>query len=203
MIKVAIADDHPVLLEGLKQVITSSGIAEVLFMTANGKECLQILQMKLPDVLLLDTNLPDYNGIDLCKEICRQWPSIRILAMTIFNEYYIIRKMLDNGAFGYLLKNAMPEEIMQGIETVFHGTHFLSHDVDLLHSNQTNHKNILTRRETDMLRLIVEGYTNVEIAGKLCLGVETVNSYRKNLLCKLQARNTAVLVKIAIENKLI
>ena len=203
MIKVAIADDHPVLVEGLKQLITSSGIAEVLFITANGKECLKMLTLKLPDVLLIDINLPDCSGIDLCNEICRHWPSVRVMAITSFNEYTIIRKMLDNGAYGYLLKNLMPEEIMHGIETVFHGKHFLCHEADPFIKKQSEHQISLTRRETDLLRLIVEGYTNIEIADKLCLGVETVNSYRKNLLFKLNARNTAVMVKIAIENNLI
>ena len=111
--------------------------------------------------------------------------------------------MLDNGAKGYLLKNSKPEEIIEGIETVNVGEQFLCHEIDLLMRKQTERLIFLTPRETDLLRLIVKGYTNHEIATELFLGIETINSYRKNLLFKLGARNTAVLVKMAIEQMLI
>ncbi|MDZ7604316.1 MAG: response regulator transcription factor [Cyclobacteriaceae bacterium] len=203
MIKVALVDDHPLLIEGLKNLIEASGVATVIKTAGNGQDCMRMLRFEQPDVLLLDINLPDSSGIDLCKEIHERWPAVNIIALTSFGEYTIIRKMLDNGARGYLLKNAMPEEIIEGIETVMQGKIFLCHEVDLFLKRQVNHQVFLTPRETDLLRLIVEGFTNQEIAEKLFLGVETINSYRKNLLFKLNARNTAVLVKIAIEQKLI
>ena len=203
MIKVAIVDDHPLLIEGLKNLFASSGVAQMTASAANGKECLRMLGFGLPDVLLLDINLPDISGIDLCKEILSRWPSLNILALTSFSEYTSVRKMIENGAKGYLLKNAMPEEIIQGIERVALGETFLCHEIDLFMKKQTDRHIFLTPRETDLLRLIVKGYTNTEIAEQLFLGIETINSYRKNLLFKLNARNTAVLVKIAIEEKLI
>ena len=203
MIKVALVDDHPLLIDGLKNLIDASGVATVTKTAANGQDCMRMLRFEQPDVLLLDINLPDSSGIDLCKEIHQLWPAINIMALTSFGEYTIIRKMLDNGASGYLLKNAMPEEIIEGIESVARGQVFLCHEVDLFLKRKSNQQVFLTPRETDLLRLIVEGFTNQEIAAKLFLGVETVNSYRKNLLFKLNARNTAVLVKIAIEQKLI
>lgn len=203
MIKVGLVDDHPLFLEGLNKLITGSGIAEVIFAAKDGKECLNKLAFAQPEVLLLDINLPDYSGIDLCKEIQLRWPLVNILALTSFGEYTIVRKMLDNGARGYLLKNAMPEEILQGIETVVQGETFLCHEIDLFMKRDSHRQVFLTPRETDLLRLIVKGYTNHEIAQELFLGVETINSYRKNLLFKLNAKNTAVLVKMAIEEKLI
>ncbi len=203
MINVALVDDHPLLIEGLKKLIEASGVATVMKTAANGQACMRMLRFEQPDVLLLDINLPDSSGIDLCKEIHEHWPAINIIALTSFGEYTIIRKMLDNGARGYLLKNAMPEEIIEGIETVMQGKIFLCHEVDLFLKRNGNHQVFLTPRETDLLRLIVQGFTNQEIAEKLFLGVETINSYRKNLLFKLNARNTAVLVKIAMEQKLI
>lgn len=203
MIKVAIVDDQPLLIEGLKNLIAASGIALVTESAANGIECIRMLEVGLPDVLMLDMNLPDINGIDLCKEIHNRWPSLQILALTSFSEYTSIRKMIDNGAKGYVLKSAMPEEIIQGIESVARGETFLYNEIDLFMKNKTERHIFLTPRETDLLRLIVKGYTNTEIAEQLFLGTETINSYRKNLLFKLNAPNTAALVKIAIEEKLI
>jgi len=127
MIKVGLVDDHPLFLEGLKKLITESGILEVPFSAKDGKECLHSLAFEQPDVLLLDINLPDYSGIDLCKEIHQRWPKINIIALTSFGEYTIVRKMLENGAKGYLLKNAMPEEIVEGIKVVAGGDIFLCH----------------------------------------------------------------------------
>ena len=111
--------------------------------------------------------------------------------------------MLENGASGYILKNCMPEEVVEGIETVLNGETFLCHEVDLLMRKKTDLQIFLTPREAELLKLICDGYTNPEIAEKLFLGIETINSYRKNLLFKLNARNTAVLVKMALEQKLI
>ncbi len=203
MIKVGLVDDHPLFLEGLKKMITESGILEVPFSAKDGKECLYSLAFEQPEVLLLDINLPDYSGIDLCKEIHQRYPEINIIALTSFGEYTIVRKMLENGAKGYLLKNAMPEEIIEGIKVVAGGDIFLCHEIDLFMKRDSYRHVFLTPRETELLRLIVKGYTNHEIASELFLGVETINSYRKNLLFKLNARNTAVLVKMAIEEKLI
>ena len=203
MIKVGLVDDHPLFLEGLKKLITETGILEVPFSAKDGKDCLNSLAFEQPDVLLLDINLPDYSGIDLCKEIHQRYPKINIIALTSFGEYTIVRKMLENGAKGYLLKNAMPEEIIEGIKVVAGGDIFLCHEIDLFMKRDSHRQIFLTPRETELLRLIVKGYTNPEIASKLFLGVETINSYRKNLLFKLNARNTAVLVKMAIEEKLI
>jgi len=203
MIKVAIVDDHPLLIEGLKKLIEGSGEAVITGTAVNGRECMRMLAAENPDVLLLDINLPDISGIDLCANINSKWPRVNIVALTSYSEYTSVRKMLDNGAKGYLLKNAMPEEIIEGIRSVSRGEIFLCHEIDLFLKRQSDRHIFLTPRETDLLRLIVDGNTNQEIAGKLFLGVETVNSYRKNLLFKLNARNTAVLVKIALEEKLI
>jgi len=202
MTRVAIVDDHPLLIEGLKKLIESSGAGIVTGSAGNGKECMRMLGAEMPDVLLLDINLPDISGIDLCKNIHDQWPLLNILALTSYSEYTCVRKMIDNGAKGYLLKNAMPEEIIKGIEAVARGEEFLCHEIDLFLKRESDRQIFLTPRETSLLRLIAEGFTNQEIAEKLFLGVETINSYRKNLLFKLNARNTAVLVKLAIEQKL-
>src|SRR5690606_23503376 len=120
-----------------------------------------------PDILLLDVGLPDISGLDFCKEIKEQFPEVKVLALTTHNEYAIVRQMLDNGASGYLIKNAMSEEVLEGIETVAKGETFLCHEIDLL-MKRSPEKNIwLSDRERELLRLISEGWTNGEIADKI------------------------------------
>jgi DNA-binding NarL/FixJ family response regulator len=203
MYRILIIDDHPLLAMGLKSMLMDCGICIETDIAASGKECKSKLISSEYDVLLLDINLPDISGIDLCEFIHAEYPQVKIIALTSFNEFTSVNRMLKNGASGYILKNAMPEEIIKGVETVMDGEIFLCHEVDILMKKETEKHIFLTRRETDMLRLITEGYTNQEISEKLFLGSETVKSYRKNLLFKLNAKNTACLVKIALENKLV
>ena len=203
MIIVHIVDDHKILVEGLQKLIDESGFAKTTAVSYSGKECLTNLRREQPDVLLLDINLPDASGIDLCKEIKTLYPAVKIVALTSYSEYTIVRRMMENGASGYVIKNAMPEEILMSIETVANGEKFLCEQIDMLMKRSTKQHIWLTPREKELLKHIVDGYTNAEIAEKLFLGMETVNSYRKNLLFKLGARNTAVLVKMAYEEKLI
>ncbi len=203
MIKVVILDDHKILTEGLCGLITESGIATVVGVANSAEECRRSLAFWKPDVLLLDVGLPDINGLDYCKEVKESFPEIKILALTTHKEYAIVRQMLDNGASGYLIKNAMPDEVVAGIETVAAGEIFLCHEIDIL-MKRPSKKNIwLTERERELLKLISEGLTNNEIADRIYLSHETIKGYRKNLLLKLGAKNTAVLVKMAIEQKLI
>src|SRR5690606_17589430 len=138
-----------------------------------------------------------------CKELKVQRPELKILALTTHNEYSIVRQMLDNGASGYLIKNAMASEVLTGIKAVAAGEVFLSHEVDLLMKKSFEKGIWLTERERELLKLVTEGYTNIEIADKIFLSPETIKGYRKNLLLKLGAKNTAVLVRMAFEQKLI
>jgi DNA-binding NarL/FixJ family response regulator len=203
MIKVNIVDDHKILVEGLRKLINESGKAIVTAVSHDAEGCRRLLKSQSPDVLLLDINLPDGNGIDLCIELKTLYPELKILALTSYGEYTVVRRMIENGALGYVLKNSMSEEMIAGIETVAAGELFLCHEVDLLMKKAQNSDIWLTQRERELLRLIVEGYTNPEIAEKIFLSPETIKGYRKNLLFKLGARNTASLVKLAIEKKLI
>lgn len=203
MIRVMVVDDHAILVDGLSRLVNESGFATVSGTAYTGKGCLEQLRQELPDVVFLDINLPDVSGLDLCKTIKEQYPAIKIVALTSYSEYAMVRQMLENGASGYVIKNAMPDEILMSIKAVLAGETFLCEQVDVFMKRKADTAIWLTNREKQLLGLIVEGYTNCEIASKMFLGVETINSYRKNLLCKLGARNTAVMVKLAIENRLI
>lgn len=203
MTRILIVDDHPVLAEGLKLLMTKAKISDSIDMAEDIKKALKLLAKNRYVLVLLDIGLPDGSGIDLCKTIHERYPDIKILVISSFSEFTYARKMLDNGAMGYILKNSMPDEILEGITDVLNNKKYICHEIDTILKKERNKHIFLTPRETELLRLIAEGHTNIEIAEKLFLGQETINSYRKNLLFKLNARNTAVMVKMAIEQKLI
>jgi DNA-binding NarL/FixJ family response regulator len=152
----------------------------------------------------MDVNLPDKSGIDLCKEVKEKYPSVFIVGLSTFNQQSFIQKMIDNGASGYVLKNATQQELMEAIETVVKGKTFLSGEAaQSLRSNNPADKPVLTRREKEVLELIAQGLTNNEIAQKIFVSTNTVDTHRKNLLTKLEAKNTASLIRIAVQLKFI
>lgn len=202
-ITLIIVEDHPVVVEGLQIMFNSSGRYNVEGVAGTGKECLQLLEWFKPDVLLLDINLPDISGIDLCKLIRNKYPNQKILALTTYNERVFIQQMLDNGALGYVLKNASSEEIMEGVDEVNKGNKFLCAESENLLKKTHENELMITRRESSVLKLLAEGFTNLEIAEKLFISPLTADSHRKNLIIKLQARNTASLIKIASDKGLI
>lgn len=202
-IKVGIVDDHKILAEGLHSLIDESGFATVVGVAHSAKGCRDQIVFWHPDVILLDVSLPDMSGIEFCKELIGSYPDLKVLALTSHNEYAVVRQMLSNGASGYLVKNAMSAEVLAGIKAVYEGHEFLSHEIDVLLNKQSVRTIWLTDRERELLKLVAEGYTNIEIADKIFLSPETIKGYRKNLLLKLGAKNTAVLVRMALEQKLI
>jgi DNA-binding NarL/FixJ family response regulator len=207
MKRIFVIDDHPMVLEGLKILLGNIEGLVVSGTAENAYQALELLKMSLPDVILCDINLPDTNGIDLTKQIKDLYPSVKILGLSTFNERSYITRMMQNGASGYLLKNAAKEEILEAIDAVMAGKKYLSFEVtDMLLQNPAEAAApiaILTRREKEVLGLIAEGLTNPEIAEKLFVSPLTVDSHRKNLLHKLQAKNTAALVAVAVKNGLI
>ena len=203
LITVAIVDDHQIVIDGLEKIIAESGIACLMDKAYNIAGCWKMMNAQQPEVLMLDIGLPDGSGMDLCPQIKARYPAVNILMLTSYAEYAVISHVLNNGASGYILKNAMPEEIIEGIFTVASGKRFLSEDVDVLLKKGEKNKIELTRRERELLQLISEGYTSTEIADKMCLGYETIRSYRKNLHLKLGAHNTAELTRIAIDRRIV
>jgi DNA-binding NarL/FixJ family response regulator len=151
----------------------------------------------------MDINMPDKSGIDLCKEVKEKYPSVFIIGLSTFNQQSFIQKMMDNGASGYVLKNASGEETLEALNTVTKGKTYLSFEAGQTMKNRTENSIILTRREKEVLELIAEGMTNGEIAAKLFISVTTVDTHRKNLLAKFEARNVAAMVKIASQQQFI
>ena len=202
-LKVAIVDDHKMVVESLSKIINESDVARVIGKYYDLKSCREGLVYELPDILLLDIGLPDGDGVDFCAEILKIHPGLKIIMLTSYKEFNIAKRALHNGALGYVLKNAYSEEIIVGIKTVSKGEKFLCEEIDLLLKDKRDTDVVwLTGREKEILRYISDGYTAIEIAGFIYRDVETVKSYRRNLFIKLNVKNMAELVKKGYEMKL-
>jgi len=170
---------------------------------STGKDLEESLREEEFDVLLLDINLPDSNGIDLCKSVSRKYPDIKIIGLSNYSETGFIKNMMRNGAKGYLLKNTGKEELVNAIEEVQRGNTYISRDLNqkILNESFGHHSDSfipkLTRREKEILQCISHEMTNQEMADSLFISIKTVESHRNNLLQKLGVRNTAGLVKEA------
>lgn len=204
MIKLQIVDDHRMVVESLSKLIDESGIAKVTAVYYDLNSCRQGLKNELPEVLLLDIGLPDGDGVEFCKEVKKAYLDIKIIMLTTYKEFSIAKRSLHNGALGYILKNAEIEEMLLGLEYVSRGELFLCDEIDLLLKKRKDEEVIwLSNREKEILNYIGEGYTTKEIASLICRNIETVRTYRKNLLIKLNAKNTAEVVRKACEKRLI
>lgn len=206
-VNVFIIDDHPMVVEGLHSLLSRLENIEVIGSVSNAFDAIPFIQKNMPDVVLLDINLPEISGIDLCKKIHQNFPSIRILGMSTFSERSYISRMIENGASGYLIKSASAEEIAEAINTIQKGKIYLSvameHLARPLSVLPSDSLPALTKREKEVLQLISEGLTNNQVAEKLFISPLTVDSHRKNLLTKLNVNNTATLIKLAVQHGLV
>jgi DNA-binding NarL/FixJ family response regulator len=205
VIRVFIVDDHPLVQEGMRSVLRDEKGIELCGYAMNAASCLGYFVANTADVILMDIDLPDMSGIDLCKEIKTKYPGVMVLGLSTFNQGSYVTKMMENGASGYVLKNADRKELMEAIHEVNKGHRYLSFEAGQAMRKESANAQIplLTRREKEILLLIAEGFTNPEIAEKLFVSPSTVDSHRKNLLAKLNVKNTAALIRFAMEHSLI
>ena len=204
-IKLFIVDDHYMVIEGIRTLLQNENDIIWVGHATNAASCMAFLQQQLPDVILMDINLPDKSGIELCKELKSMYPSVKVLGLSTFNQQSFIEKMMSNGASGYVLKNASGQELMEGITTIVQGKEYLSFDaaIALRHIDKNSSVPVITRREKEVLELIANGFTNNEIAKQLFLSCTTVDTHRKNLLAKFEAKNIASLIKHAMQLQMI
>lgn len=201
--KVFIVDDHYMVVEGIRSLLQNEQGIEWMGHAMNASSCMAYLQNQLPDVILMDINLPNESGIELCKAVKEKYPSVFVIGLSTFNQQSFIEKMIDNGASGYVLKNATQQELTDAIKTVVKGKQYLSLEAaQALRKNDSN-TIVLTRREKEVLELIADGLTNNEIAKRLFVSNTTIESHRKNLLAKFAVNNTASLIRLAAKNGLI
>jgi DNA-binding NarL/FixJ family response regulator len=209
-IKVGITDDHLLVINGLKAMLEKFDHIKIIFSENNGEALLRRLEQDKPDILFLDIQMPGTNGIDLCKTILKDRPDIKIIALTNFEESHYIKQMMRNGAQGYLLKNTDQNTLIEAIETVYKGQQYIDKHMQnaLLNEMISGKKRslsevFLTKRELEILELIAKENTNQEIADKLFISLRTVQTHRLNITQKLDAKNTAALVKEAYKRGLI
>jgi DNA-binding NarL/FixJ family response regulator len=206
MIQVCIVDDHQLILEGLQSLLEGEEEVSVGGLLKNAEDLLSHISKSLPDVILMDINLPRMNGLELCKLVIHEYPSVKVIGLSTSDQISVIKNMLASGASGYLLKDASKKEIIDAVKTVYRGKEYVNHsiaEVLKITGKAAEGLPVLTRREREILELISDGMTNAEIAEKLFVTVTTVDSHRKNMLMKFEVKNTAALVKLAITNHLI
>lgn len=207
MIKIAITDDHPLLLEGLKNIINAHEDFEVVGMYSSATELYKSIAVDMPMVLLLDINLPDANGIDLVKGLKENNNDLKIIAFSVHNEFAVINSILKEGADAYLQKNANGDEILTAISDVIVGKRYICEKTRIIlnQKSEIGLKQVpkLTRREKEVLSFVAKGMTTNEIADVLFISSHTVESHRKNLMEKFQTKSVTAAVKSALEYGLI
>ncbi len=210
MIKIAIADDHQMFIDGIKSLLKGNKNMLVSVEANNGEQLLSLLKEHQTEVILMDVNMPVMDGIETTKQVKKLFPEIKVIMLTMFGTRDYIEKLLRAGANGYILKNTGKEELTIAIEKVMQGESYFSKEVTerIMEGLQgkkaeTNPMMVeLTEREKDVLRLIAQELTSHEIAEKLFISFHTVETHRKNLISKLQVKNIAGLVKYAVQNGL-
>ena len=207
MIKIAITDDHPLLLEGLKNILSKQTNLEIVDCYSSAKELENALKTTELDILLLDINLSDTNSIELLKPFKNKYHDMHIIMLSVHNEYAVINSCLSEGASGYIQKNASVDEIVEGINSIFDGKIFLcSQTKSVINKKEKDGLNVipkLTRREKEVLSEAALGLTTQQIADKLFISTHTVDSHRKNLIEKFKTSNLSSAITLALEYGLI
>jgi DNA-binding NarL/FixJ family response regulator len=210
-IKLIIVDDHEIFRNGLKMVLNRLKYIDIVGEAENGSEFLQMLDAdNLPDIVLMDIEMPQMNGIDATRLALEKYPDLRIIALTMFNEDEYIQNMIDLGVKGFLIKNINKETLDRAIQTVNNGGSFYSEELFSFFTRQLSKETPkksdvpeLTRREKETLQLICEGLSNSEIAEALYISERTVIGHKSNLLAKSGCKNTLSLVSFAIKNRMV
>ncbi len=210
---ILIADDHRVFREGLRSLFENEEIAPVLGEAENGKECLELVKELNPDIILMDIDMPEMNGIEASKRILEINPKAKIIILSMHGDYDYYEQMVFIGVKGFIQKSSGIDEVISAVSTVAKGESYFSSEilrniiVNINESKSTLEKSQntfgITKREMDVLNLICKGYTNEEIGEKTFISPATVKGHRSRLLSKTGTKNTASLIMFAVKNKLI
>ena len=213
-IKVILADDHGIVRNGIKSTLNDAKNIKVIGEASNGLEAIDAVKKLQPDVVVMDITMPEMNGIDAVAQIHKKYPSVNCMMLSMHDKEEYIFKAIEAGALGYLLKDTDRDEFIKAIETVARGEKYFPTAISNVLVTGYMHKiksgdsgeesdSALTRREKSILKLIVNGSNNREIAEELDLSVRTVETHRFNIMKKLNVKNAIELVKVAIEEKII
>lgn len=205
-VRIIIADDHPLVRNGLKSVLHTLPGFQVVAEAENGLQLLQLVELHKPTVALIDISMPQLNGLEALQKLSAQYPDLKLIVLTMHEEPEYILKSLSSGAHAYLLKNVEPEELQKAIITVVSGRKYYNAAVAAIVmdnlSKPEQEEESLTARELEVLTFICRGMSNHQIASELFISIRTVEKHRVNVLRKMQAVNTADLVRKAIEKGL-
>ncbi len=209
-IRILLADDHEVMRSALRSLLDSREDLIVVAEAGNGREVMGLIEASAPDVVVMDINMPELNGIEATRQLSANYPDIKVLGLSIHVKGRMVSEMLTAGACGYVPKNCAASELLEAIHTVMTGKMYVSPEVlgDFLESRNRdtpsgNAFTTLTEREREVLQLLAEGYLTKEVAAKLNLGLPTVHTHRQHLMQKLHARSIADLVHYAIREGII
>lgn len=212
-IKILIADDHPLIAKGIKDTLETNTNISVVGILPNGKEAIEYIEKSQIDILLLDIDMPVMNGIDCATTLLQKKTDIKIIMLSMHQDAYTIKKVMDLGVNGYLLKTISCEELLFAIKKVYDGESYFNADVTKALLNTTTTKlnrlptdsplvNDLTKREKEIIKLVCKGLSNTEIGEKLFISHKTVDTHRTNIMRKLGVHNAISLVRFALRNHL-
>lgn len=202
MIRLVIAEDHNSLIDGLKYFLKEEKDIQFVGYANNGKELCELVKKKRPDVVVTDIRMPLMDGITATKSISKTDPGIKVIAFTMFDQDEAVHQMLEAGAKGYILKNSSLSELLKAIRAVYKGGNYYDPGIALPDAhNTTKSKNILSRRQIEILKLVALGKTNQEIADQLFIGKTTVETHRKNMIRILNLKGAGELLRYALESK--
>ena len=212
--KLILVDDHSIFRDALKFVLAQSEEVDVIAEASNGNELLDLLETKLPDLILMDIAMPGLNGVDATREALSRYPDLKIIALSMYGDELYYYKMLEAGAQGFVLKESGSDELLKAIKTVMSGESYFSNHIlcniirDFSHQNipheESEKKEIkLSKRENEVLELICAGYSNIEIAAKLGISKRTIEGHRSSLISKTGAKNSIHLVLFAMKHNIL
>ncbi len=214
-IKVTLVDDHQLVRDGIRALLSGLDDIEVITEASDAKSILEKLKLIKPDVMIVDISLSEMSGIELTKIITTEYPTIKVIVLSMYTNQEFIFNAIKAGAKGYLPKNITREELLDAIREVYKGNEYFSKDVSniILKSYLKQVKDPerfdslqdekLTNRELEILRFVAEGYSNQLVADKLFISVRTVESHKNHIMQKLELTTTVDLVKYALKNKII
>jgi DNA-binding NarL/FixJ family response regulator len=209
MIKLLIADDHSLIIDGLKTTLSAEDEFEIVATAKNGKQVLEYLQLFGIDVVLMDINMPEVDGVEATAIIKEKHPETKVIALSMYDDALHLNKMIVAGASGYILKSVGKEELVMAIKKVHNGEKHFSSEITLNligdHKNTANTFTdaALTERETEILTLVAQGLSNIKIAEKLFISQRTVDTHRTNIMKKIGVNNVAGIIKYAYQNGLL
>ena len=207
-IKVMLADDHALIREGFRSLLGKNELFDIVGEAENGRELMELIASKNPDVVLIDINMPQMTGLEVLERIKSTRPEIKFIILTMHEEREYVMRALSSGAEGYLLKNVEKAELEKAIKTVFQGEKYFSPIITNILAEYVAKPVVpqvadITPREKEVLELVAEGFSTKQIADKLGISIRTVESHRINMLKKLEVSNSAELIRKSIQLKLI